>query len=802
MNVSCMSAKTPNVLLAFCVSCALLLAGGAVSPAAAGPADRRALLDTYCTACHNDRLRTAGLVLESGAVDAADLGAHAEVWEKVLRKVRSGQMPPAGRRRPDAGSAARFTGALAAELDALAAAAPDPGRPAVHRLNRTEYVNAVRDLLHLEIDGRALLPADDSGHGFDNNADVLTMSPALLDRYVSAATKIGRLAVGDPDVSPASATYRIPRSMRQHERMSEALPFGTRGGIAVRHMFPLDGEYLVRVRLSRDGDYGIGGLDRGDELEVRLDRRRVAAFTAGGVEELKGLTYDSQEPIPLDRPDLLERKIYDNTADEGFEVRLQVEAGLREVGAAFVRYAGVPEAGGRDSRGPSVGHVEILGPYDAAAPDGTPSRERIFVCRPLTAGEELSCAREILSALARRAYRRPVQAADVDALLGFYEAGRLEGGFDTGIQFALERLLVDPEFLFRVERDPAGMTAGAVYGLSDVELASRLSFFLWSSIPDDELLAAAERGDLSRPAVLERQVRRMLADPRASGLVNNFASQWLLVRNVRFAEPDRALFPEFDGNLRDALARETELLFEDQFRRDRSILDLLRSDYTFVNSRLARHYGIPGVYGSHFRRVPLADERRHGLLGHGSVLTVTSYPNRTSPVLRGKWVLENLLGAPPPPPPPDVPSLGEESKSKPATVRERLEQHRANPACASCHARMDPLGFALENFDPIGRWRERDGALPIDASADLPDGSTVDGPVAFRNALLARHEEFAGNFTEKLMTYALGRGVTYHDAPAVRAIVREAGASEYRWSDVILGIVRSVPFRMRKVPHA
>ena len=368
MNVSCMSAKAPNVLLAFCVSCALLLAGGAVSPAAAGPADRRALLDTYCTACHNDRLRTAGLVLESGAVDAADLGAHAEVWEKVLRKVRSGQMPPAGRRRPDAGSAARFTGALAADLDALAAAAPDPGRPAVHRLNRTEYVNAVRDLLHLEIDGRALLPADDSGHGFDNNADVLTMSPALLDRYVAAATKIGRLAVGDPDVSPASATYRIPRSMRQHERMSEALPFGTRGGIAVRHMFPLDGEYRIRVRLSRDGDYGIGGLDRGDELEVRLDRRRVAAFTAGGVEELKGLTYDSQEPIPLDRPDLLERKIYDNTADEGFEVRLQVEAGLREVGAAFVRYAGVPEAGGRGSRGPSVGHVEILGPYDAAAP--------------------------------------------------------------------------------------------------------------------------------------------------------------------------------------------------------------------------------------------------------------------------------------------------------------------------------------------------------------------------------------------------------------------------------------------------
>ena len=794
--------KAPHVLLAFCVSGALLLAGGTVSPAAASP-DRRALLDTYCTACHNERLQTAGLVLESSAVDAANVEGHAEVWEKVLRKVRSGQMPPAGRRRPDGAAAERFTRELAAELDAAAAAAPDPGRPAVHRLNRTEYVNAVRDLLHMEVDGRALLPADDSGYGFDNNADVLTMSPALLDRYVAAATKIARLAIGDTEISPAIATYRVPRRMRQNERMSEALPFGTRGGLAVRHMFPLDGEYVIRVRLGRDGDYGIGGLDRGDELEVRLDRRRVAAFTAGGVEELKGLTYDSQEPIPLDRPDLLKRKIYDNTADEGFEVRLPVEAGLREVGAAFVSYAGVPEAGGRGSRGPSVGRVEILGPYDASAPAGTPSRQRIFVCRPATAAEELPCAREILGELARRAYRRPVARSDVDALLGFYEAGRLEGGFDTGIQFALERLLVDPEFLFRMERDPRGTAAGTVYALSDVELASRLSFFLWSSIPDDDLLAVAERGELRQPAALERQVRRMLADPRASELVNNFASQWLLVRNVRFAEPDRALFPAFDGNLRDALARETELLFEDQFRDDRSILDLLRADYTFVNSRLARHYGIADVYGSHFRRVALEDERRHGLLGHGSVLTVTSYPNRTSPVLRGKWVLENLLGAPPPPPPPDVPSLlEEESQSKPTTVRERLEQHRANPVCASCHARMDPLGFALENFDPIGRWRERDGELPIDASADLPDGSTVDGPVAFRGALLERHEEFAGNFAEKLMTYALGRGVTHHDAPAVRAIVRDAQAGEYRWSDMVLGIVRSVPFQMRKVPHS
>ena len=786
----------PSLAAVLLVIVALPRPAGAV----ASPADeRRQLLDTYCIACHNERLETAGLVLESAAIDAADVAANTAVWEKVLRKVRSGQMPPAGRPRPAADAAGRFAGELASALDAVAAAAPDPGRPAVHRLNRTEYVNAVRDLLALEIDGRALLPADDSGFGFDNNADVLTMSPALLDRYLAAATRIARLAVGDPLQRPASARYDAPRRARQAERTNEALPFGTRGGLSVRHTFPLDGEYLIKVRLRRDGDYGIAGLDRGDRLEIRLDRRRIGTFTVGGDEELKGLTYDSQEPIPPDRPDLLRRKIYDNTADEGLEVRLPVPAGTRRVGVAFARYAGVTEDGGRPSRAPAVESVEILGPYEASRPTDTPSRRRIFTCRPERPGEEAPCAREILSALARRAFRRPVAAADVDVLLRFHAAGRAAGTFDSGIQAALERLLVDPEFLFRAEHDPPGLAAGTVYALSDVELASRLSFFLWSSLPDDELLAAAERGALGSPGVLEQQVRRMLADPRAAALVDNFASQWLLVRNVRFAEPDRALFPGFDGDLREALARETELFFHDQFRRDRSVLDLLRADYTFVNSRLAAHYGIPDVYGGHFRRVALEDERRHGLLGHGSVLTVTSYPNRTSPVLRGKWVLENLLGAPPPPP--DVPSLEEGSRTTPTTVRERLEQHRANPVCASCHARMDPLGFALENFDPIGRWRDAEAGLPIDASADLPDGSTVDGPVAFRRALLERREEFVGNFTEKLMTYALGRGVEHHDAPAVRAIVRGAAATGYRWSDIVLGIVESVPFRMRKVPQ-
>ena len=791
----------PGLAAAFLVIVGAALpppAGAAGSPAA----DRRQLLDTYCIACHNERLETAGLVLESTAVDAADIAANTTVWERVLRKVRGGQMPPAGRPRPAGAAAGRFASELASALDAIAAAAPDPGRPAVHRLNRTEYVNVIRDLLALEIDGRALLPADDSGFGFDNNADVLTMSPALLDRYLAAATKIGRLAIGDPLLRSASTRYDMPRGVRQAERTSEALPFGTRGGLSVRHTFPLDGEYLIRVRLRRDGDYGIAGLDRGDRLEIRLDRRRIRTFTVGGDEDLKGLTYDSQEPIPPDRPDLVRRKIYDNTADEGLAVRLPVPAGTRPVGVTFARYAGVTEEGGRSSRSPAVESVEILGPYAASPPADTPSRRRIFTCRPERPEEETPCAREILSALARRAFRRPVEAADVEALLGFHAAGRAAGTFDSGIQAALERLLVDPEFLFRVEHDPPGLAGGTVHALSDVEFASRLSFFLWSSMPDDELLAVAERGALGRPGVLEAQVRRLLADPRAAALVDNFASQWLLVRNVRFAEPDRALFPGFDGDLREALARETELFFHDQFRRDRSVLDLLRADYTFVNSRLAAHYGIPDVYGGHFRRVSLEDERRHGLLGHGSVLTVTSYPNRTSPVLRGKWVLENLLGAPPPPPPPDVPSLEEGSRATPTTVRERLEQHRANPVCASCHARMDPLGFALENFDPIGRWRDAEAGLPIDASADLPDGSTVDGPVAFRRALLERQEEFVGNFTEKLMTYALGRGVEHHDAPAVRAIVREAAATDHRWSDIVLGIVESVPFRMRKVPES
>jgi hypothetical protein len=780
-------------------------------PADPTAASRRALINTYCVGCHNARLKTAELVLET--VDAERVGTHAAIWEKVLRKVQSGQMPPVGARRPDAAASAAFTKELAAALDRAAAADPNPGRPAVHRLNRTEYVGAIGELLDLEVDGRALLPADDSGFGFDNNADVLTMSPALLERYMSAATKISRLAIGDTDVSPSITRHRVSRLLRQEGRMSDQLSFGTRGGLAVRHTFPLDGEYVFKVRMKR-GDVIIG-VDKGDQVEVRLDGVRLQQFTLGGVEEMKGITYTRGVSLPVDRPEVIKRYVYETTADDGFEVRALVKAGTRTVGVAFLKDSSVPEgplgtAVGDDgqptgprSNWPGVDHVQIAGPYNGVTPADTPSRRRIFVCKPTAPEQEGACASRILRTLARRAYRRPVTDADLNVLMSFYESGRSGGGtFDKGIQVALERLLVDPEFLFRVERDPEGMKPGTVHRLSDLELASRLSFFLWNTIPDEELLAAAERGALKDPAVLDRQVRRLLADPRAVAMVTNFTSQWLLVRNARLHVPDVAVFPDFDENLREAFARETELFVESQFREDRSVLDLLRADYSFVNDRLAELYGIPGVYGSHFRRVPLRDERRHGILGQGSVLMVTSYPDRTSPVLRGKWVLDNLLGAPPPPPPPDVPTLQENTKSKPTTVRQRLEQHRENAFCANCHARMDPLGFPLENFDGIGRWRESENGMAIDAKATLPDGATIDGPVAFREALLSRREEFATNVVEKLMTYSLGRGVDYYDAPAVRRIVRETAAREYRWSDIVLGIVKSVPFQMRRTPQS
>ena len=754
----------------------------AVEGASAAAASTRALLDRYCVTCHNDRLRTAGLTL--AGVDPAHVGADAAIWERVVRKLRTATMPPAPRPRPDGPAYADAVAYLEGALDRYAEDNPDPGRPSVQRLNRTEYVNAVRDLLALEVDGRSLLPADESSYGFDNVGDVLSVSPGLLERYLLAAARISRRAVGDPTLRPATAVYRTSPLLSQDDRGGDDLPFGSRGGLAARHHFPLDAEYAFRVSLR-------GRARAGHELEVRLDRARVARFDLG-----------SRGPL---------------------EVRVPVRAGTRRLSVSFVESLehslpidGRPPPPPITSfaftlypNPPSVEQVAVIGPYEGRAPADTPSRTAVFPCFPDHPAAERPCAAEILGSLARRAYRRPVSEADTEPLLAAYAAGREAGRrFEEGIRWALEALLVSPKFLFRVERDPADAEPGAPYRIDDLDLASRLSFFLWSSLPDEELLEAAARGDLRDAGRLERQVRRMLDDPRSDALVENFAGQWLYLRNLRSVAPDATRFPEFDDNLRRALRRETELFFASQLREDRGVHDLLRADYTFVNERLARHYGIPNVYGSHFRRVAHGDDRRPGLLGHGSILTVTSYPHRTSPVVRGKWLLENLLGAPPPPPPPDIPELAEDdgAAERPATMRERMAQHRASPACSTCHAKIDPLGFALENYDAVGRWRTHDGAAaaPIDASGALPDGAPFDGPGAFRDALLREPwaSEFAATVTEKLLTYALGRGLDHRDAPAVRKILRDAEADGYRWSSLILGIVESVPFRMRMAPDS
>ena len=771
---------------------ALAQTAGGSPPAAEGPpasaASTRALLDRYCVTCHDDRLRTAGLTL--AGVDPAHVGADAAIWEKVVRKLRTATMPPAPRPRPAGRAYAGAVAYLEEALDRHAEADPDPGRPAVQRLNRTEYVNAVRDLLALEVDGRALLPADESSYGFDNVGDVLSVSPGLLERYLLAAARISRQAVGDPTLRPTTAVHRTSPLLAQDDRASDDLPFGSRGGLAVRHHFPLDAEYAIRISLR-------GRARAGHALEVRLDRARVARFDLG-----------SRGPL---------------------ELRVPVRAGTRRLAVSFVESLehtlpidGRPPPPPITSfaftlypNAPSVEQVAVIGPYHGQAPAGTPSRAAVFTCLPDGPAAERPCAAEILGSLARRAYRRPVTDVDTAPLLDAYTAGREAGGrFEEGIRWALEALLVSPKFLFRVEQEPAGARPAAPYRIDDLDLASRLSFFLWSSLPDEELLEAAARGDLRDAERLERQVRRMLDDPRSDALVENFAGQWLYLRNLRSVAPDAARFPEFDDNLRQALRRETELFFASQLREDHGVHDLLRADYTFVNERLARHYGIPNVYGGHFRRVTHGDDRRPGLLGHGSILTVTSYPHRTSPVVRGKWLLENLLGAPPPPPPPDIPELAEDDgeAARPATMRERMARHRASPACSTCHAKIDPLGFALENFDAVGRWRTHDGdpaaragaTAPIDASGALPDGAAFDGPAAFRDALLREPwaSEFAGTVTEKLLTYALGRGLDHRDAPAVRKILRDAEPGGYRWSSLILGIVESTPFRMRRAADA
>jgi hypothetical protein len=808
---------------------ASLVVVGAVSAsagqAAAGP--DRPLTGRYCVSCHNQRVRTAGLALDT--LDINNVAGGAEIWERVIRKLRSGAMPPPGRARPDNAAVDAFLSQLETSLDRLAASHPNPGRTeALHRLTRTEYRNAVRDLFGLDVNVEELLPDDQAdAQGFENMAGVLSVSPVLLDRYLTAARKVTRLALAIPPASPETETYRVPLNLIQDHRVSDDLPFGSVGGTVARHYFPIDGEYLIKVKLQTNYVDYIRGLDEPHRLEILLDGASVRQFVVGG--EAKGtpapISYAGT--IPGD-PDW---EHYMHEADAGLEVRVNVKAGPRNVGVAFIAERWEPEGilqprqvgfalavNERPDENPAVDSVIITGPLKITGPPDTPSLRKVLVCRPRHQAEEDACARKILGTFARRAFRRPQTDGDVNTLLEFYHLGRAEraGGFEVGIQRALERLLVDPEYLFRIERDPKNLAPGSAYRITDLELASRLSFFLWSSIPDDELLEAAVRGKLRDAATVEQQVRRMLADDRSQALVDNFAGRWLRFRDVASVHPDAGAFPEFDDGLRLAFEKETELFIASVLREDRSVADLLNADYTFVNEQLARHYGIRGVYGARFRRVTITDPARRGLLGHGSVLTVTSYPTRTSPVLRGKFLLENILGTPPPPPPADVmASLPERSADgAPVTVRERLEQHRRNPACAGCHAIMDPLGFALESFDAVGKIRTEeavqadaigtfrfgDPAPVIDASGVMPDGTRLEGPAGLRQVLWDRRKQFVATLTERLLSYATGRGLEYYDQPVVRSIVRDTERSDYRWSSIVLAVVRSAPFQMRRGP--
>ena len=755
------------------------------------------IFTNYCITCHNDRLQTAGLSLDR--LDLADVSGNAEILEKVVRKLRSGQMPPEGRPRPDAATIGEFTFSLENALDRAAATRPNPGRVASRRLNRLEYVNAIYDLLALEIDGSALLPGDMAGFGFDNNADVLSITPSLMARYIAAATKISRAAVGSRDNRPVMQVYDVGYE-RRDLRAGETMPFATHGGLAIRHTFPLDGEYVFAVRLKRNETIEtIDGIAEDEhQIEVRVDHALVQRFLIGG-------KYPGPDPgqliaVPEEDVDGQRLHEYRMTADHELEVRVPIQAGTRLVSVAFTDSAPSP---GVPSDQPGIDTVYISGPFNGVVPDDTPSRRRIFSCHPVASSslvEEEACAREIIRSLTRRAYRRPVTDDDIEPLLAVYQEGRLDRDFEVGIERALEALLSMPKFLLRLERQPVDTQPGSIYQLSDIELASRLSFFLWKSIPDEELLELAVGDELSQPDVLAGQVRRMLADRRATRFMADFVGQWLQVRNIHSQDPDGALFAGFNDSLRNAMVRETELFFESQVREDRPIDELLRADYTFLNEQLADHYGVTGIYGNRFRRTAWTDDRRHGLLGHASVLTVTSYANRTSVVLRGKWVLETLLGSPPPPPPPNVPPLAENDRRNPSSLRERMEQHRSSPVCASCHRRMDPLGFAMEHFDAIGRWRETDGGAEINATVTLSD-AVIDHPRAFREALLSDGDnEFVRTVTEKLLTYALGRGVAYYDAPTIRRITRILKDHDYRWSSLIAAVVASEPFQKRRAP--
>ena len=755
----------------------------------------------YCVGCHNERMKAGFGDLSLENVDPADVAGHAETLEKVVRKLRKGQMPPTGRPRPDAARLEAFTASIESALDAHAATQPNPGRVVSRRLNRAEYVNAVYDLIGLEVNGSELLPSDMAGFGFDNNADVLSITPGLMARYITAATKISRVALATPDNRPASTRYKVEIGTRQDSRMGDEMPFAAFGGLAVKHTFPLDGEYGFQLRLTRDQDGLINGIMAEHVIELRVDRALVKRFTIGG----KYKEPDPGQLIAVPEDDVLGAEVHKHyiSADDALTVRVPVKAGTRTVTAAFVENEPIPGPpmgrgvtniiGG--GGGAALDLMSVSGPFDPGETEDTPTRQRILICRPAAARDEEPCARKILANLTRRAYRGFGSPADVDQLLVIYRQGRAARDFDTGVARALEALLSSPKFVLRLEQERTTPRSPA-YQLSDLELASRLSFFLWKSIPDDELLGLAARGQLASDAVMAQQVRRMLGDQRSTRFLNDFSSQWLEVRNLSAQQPAQQF--QFDPTLRDAMARETELFFQSQVREDRPIQDLLRANYTFLNDRLAQHYGISGVFGSQFRRVTLGNEDRFGLLGHGSVLTVTSYNDRTSVVRRGYWILDVLLGAPPPPPPPNVPPLKEnDPREKPAALRERMEQHRNNAVCASCHAQMDPLGFALEHYDAVGKYRETDGGARIDSEIVF-GGSTVSNPKAFREALLGQGDEVVRTVSEKLLIYALGRGLTHHDAPAVRALLRSLRANDYKWSTLIHGIVQSDQFQMRQ----
>jgi hypothetical protein len=804
--------RTPALATIVAVTAGAAIAGAVFLPTATVPAEKSAAAPPahtstfdqhsvwqtwkiYCDTCHFGPKARAGVSLES--LDLAKLDNNGEVWEKVLRKLRGREMPPPGVPRPDAATYEMLVKGIENERDRLSDVRPTPGRPTLHRLNRAEYQNAIRDLLAVDVDVSEMLPTDDAGYGFDNIGDVLTVSPSLLERYLLAAGKISRQAVGDVKMPATYQTYEIPHGLRQDDRMSKELPVGSRGGTVVNHLFPVDGEYEISLGLQRGRADEIIGTGRERKLDLRLDDERLQLFTVAA----RGRRADINTPTG-------------NDPEASLKVHIPVKAGTHSLIATFLKDTVIQEgiqfkvrADAVQAHFEGVGSISVGGPFNVQGSGTTPSRDRIFVCQPSAPAEEQACAEKIITTLAHRAYRRPIIADDMPQLLALYKQGAETGGFESGVRLALQKVLVSPEFLFRVELDPADVRPGTVHRVSDIELASRLSFFLWSSIPDDELLAVAERGGLSDPSMLDRQVKRMLADPRSQSLVKNFVGQWLFLRNIPSIQPDTTTFTYFDDNLRKALGTETEMLVDSTLHEDRSVVDLLKTDYTFVNQRLAEHYGIEGIYGNEFRRVPVTDPRRQGLLGHASLMAVTSYPNRTAPTIRGKWVLEQLFGSPPPPPPPNVPALKEEAQAaRVLTMRERMEEHRASPQCAVCHRIMDPIGFALENFDGLGKWRDSygdGGEGAIDSSGVLPDGTGFNGPVGLRDILLStKRDVFVENFTERLLTYALGRGVEEYDRPVIRKIVRGASPDDYRWSSIILGIINSKPFQMTQARGA